>query len=237
MEGWASRALEGRPMEVAVFGEWGMPLVLFPTAGGDVLEAERFLMIRMLRPLLEARRLKVYSVGTVSREGWLDTDAHPAHKSWIQGRFDRYLHQELIPWIRQDCGGHERLWAAGASLGAYNAVLAGTRTPGAFIVAMSGTYDMDRWMNGHVDSEYYFGQPMRFLPGLQGAPLEALRTTRFVIASGRGRYEAPQESVDLVRVLQAKGLEARLELWGADAHHDWPTWRTMLPMFLDRLLP
>jgi esterase/lipase superfamily enzyme len=28
-----------------------------------------------------------------------------------------------------------------------------------------------------------------------------------------------------------------LELWGHDMRHDWVTWRAMLPLFLDKLLP
>lgn len=235
---WHSPALD-RAMDVACWGDFGVPLVLFPTAGGDFLECERFLMIRVLTPLIEARRLKVYACGSISGDAWLDPDAAPAHKSWLQGRFDSYLHDELVPFVKEDCGGFDKLVAAGASLGAFNAVLAGTRRPGAFslVVGMSGTYLFDRWMNGHVDENFFFCQPTRFLPGLGGPGLEALRRTRFVIASGTGRYEAPDESRQLAALLRAKGVHADLELWGADAHHDWPTWRTMLPLFLDRLLP
>ncbi len=237
--GWKSQALHGRDTELACFGDYGVPLILFPTAGGDFLECERFLMIRALSPLIEAKRLKVYACGTVTREAWMDQDAHPGHKSWLQGRWDRYLHDELIPFIRRDCGGYDKVWAAGASLGAFNAVLAATRSPGdiAGVVAMSGTYTMDRWMHGHVDSEYFFCQPMRFLPGLDGPALDALRQTTMVLATGQGRWEAPQETVDLARVLDGKGVPNTLELWGHDCDHDWPTWRTMLPMFLDRLVP
>jgi esterase/lipase superfamily enzyme len=175
----------------------------------------------------------------VSREAWLDDEAHPGHKAWIQGRFDRYLHDELLPFIRRDCNGYDRVWAAGASLGAFNAVLAGARDPGAFegIVAMSGTYTMDRWMHGHMDEAYYLCQPMRFLPNMAGPPLDALQRTRFLIASGTGKWEAPAESEALAALLQNKGAQCDLQLWGTDADHDWPTWRSMLPLFLDRLLP
>ena len=237
IEGWDSPALR-RHMPVAVWGDVGEPMLLFPTAGGDFLECERFLMIRVLQPLIDAGRLKVYACGTISPEAWMDGDAPGAHKSWLQGQFDRYLHGELLPFIRDDCGGYDRVIAAGASLGAYNAVTAATRRPGSFsaVIAMSGTYVFDRWVNGAVDENYFLCQPLRFLPGLEGPGLETLRQTRFVIASGTGRYEAPEESRWMADALKAKGVDARLELWGADAHHDWPTWRTMLPLFLNHML-
>jgi esterase/lipase superfamily enzyme len=58
-----------------------------------------------------------------------------------------------------------------------------------------------------------------------------------VLASGQGRAEAPDESVRLAKLLESKGVKVDLEIWGPDAHHDWPTWRTMLPMFLSKLVP
>lgn len=226
-------------MPVAAWGHAGRPVLLFPTAGGDYLECERFLMIQMLRPLIEAGRIRVYACGSISGEGWLSNDAAPAHKAWLQGRFDTYLADELVPWIRHDVGDPSvRLVAAGASIGAYNAVNAATKHPDQFglTIAMSGTYWFDRWMDGHRDDTYYFNMPVLFLPGVSGRQLELLRQSYFHIASGRGRWEAPGESLALGQILGAKGIPNWVELWGEDVDHDWPTWRTMLPMFLDRFV-
>lgn len=234
---WHSPSVD-RPMSVACWGHHGEPVVLFPTAGGDFEECERFLMIKVLSPLIEAGRIKVYGIGTISQDAWLDPEARPWHKSWLQARFDEYLVRELLPHVANDCGGYRPFIAAGASLGAYNAVTAAARHPGWFRLAigMSGTYDFDRWMGGHRDDDYYFHQPLYFLPNLgEGPVLDALRRVHFVIASGRGRYEAPWESERLAAILKAKGVPTSLELWGADVHHDWPTWRSMLPLFLDKL--
>src|SRR5688572_30061416 len=58
---WHSPALD-RTMGVARWGWWGRPVVFFPTGGGDFLDCERFLMVRALQPLIEAGRIKLYSV-------------------------------------------------------------------------------------------------------------------------------------------------------------------------------
>lgn len=235
--GWYSPEL-GRQMEVATWGDRGRPVLLFPTAGGDFLECERFNLIKVISPLIEAGRIRVYACGSISADGWLNEGARPGHKSWLQARFDAYLSRELVPWIRHDVGDEKvRLVATGASLGAYNAVNAAIKHPGDFAVtiAMSGTYDFDRWMNGHVDDNYYFNQPFRYIPGLaDAAQMEDLRHAYFHIASGQGRWEAPWESARLGQLLGAKGVPNYVELWGQDVDHDWPTWRTMLPLFLDR---
>jgi len=108
----------------------------------------------------------------------------------------------------------------------------------ALAIGMSGTYDFDRWVGDYRDSDYYFNQPMYFVPHLpEGQRLDLLRSRRVVLATGQGRAEAPQESVRMSQVLSAKGVPNDLEIWGHDDHHDWPTWRAMLPLFLDKLLP
>jgi esterase/lipase superfamily enzyme len=63
--------------------------------------------------------------------------------------------------------------------------------------------------------------------------LEKLRQKQIIITSGTGDYEDPSQSAKLARDLWAKGVNANLDLWGRDMRHDWPTWRKMLPYFLE----
>ena len=46
----------GQDVLCARWGWYGTPVLLFPTAGGDAEEVERFKMMVVLRPLLEAGR-------------------------------------------------------------------------------------------------------------------------------------------------------------------------------------
>ncbi len=238
MRTWKSPNLK-KDMTVARWGDYGKPLILFPTAAADCLDYERFKLIWKLKPLIQAQKIKVYSCESVNGDSWLDKNAHPGHKSWIQSVYDKYVSEELLPHIEKDCKGYKGYIAAGASLGAYNALHAAARNPGHIdtCISMSGTYDFDRWMNGHSDQNYYFTQPMRYLGNLpESAQLTQLRKGTFVIASGSGRHEAPDESKRIAWLLETKGIQTHLEIWGQDAHHDWPTWRSMLPLFLEKLL-
>jgi esterase/lipase superfamily enzyme len=221
-------------MPLARFGWYGKPLVLFPTGGGDYLEHERFLMIRALEPLIDGGRIKVYTVGNVNREGWISPDASPRHKTWLQARFSDYLATEVVPLIRHDCADTpQRFVAAGASLGAYNAVNLVLRQPEAFDLAitMSGTFDLTRWVGRYRDADFHANHPLDYVPEL--GPSRRLGSARFVLGVGRGPYENPRNSFRLAEVLGAQGIWNRVELWGTDADHDWPTWRRMLPRFLD----
>ena len=55
---WYSPRL-GCEATLARWGTFGQPVLVFPTAGGDAEEIERFLMIKALAPLIEAGRIRI----------------------------------------------------------------------------------------------------------------------------------------------------------------------------------
>jgi esterase/lipase superfamily enzyme len=237
VQSWHSPAVN-RKMSVARFGFYGRPVVFFPTGGGDFLDGERFLMVKALAPLIDAGRIKLYLVDSVCRWTWASRDAKPAEKSALQAKYDDYLVQELLPWIKADCGGTTQKFAAcGASMGGYNALNALAKHPDWFelMVGMSGTYNNDRRMDGHWDENYYYNAPHQFLAKLEeGVQLDALRDSLFVLARGKN-WENPDHIDAVAPILRTKKIPHRVEIWGDDSGHDWPTWRTMLPLFLKRL--
>jgi esterase/lipase superfamily enzyme len=234
---WYSQRVE-REMHLVRWGHWGTPVLVFATAGGDAEEIERFLMIRALGPLLDAGRIKVFSVDSIAGRAWLEHQP-PAYCSRLQNAFDAAIYHEVVPAIRADCRdpGIEVI-SAGSSIGAFNAVASLCRHPDVFRLAigMSGTYDLTRWLQGEWHGDFYFGSPLHYLPGLgDGDQLSRLRQRFVLLPTGEGRWEAPGESWRMAQVLGAKGIPNRVDPWGSDYDHDWPTWRTMLPKYLDEL--
>jgi esterase/lipase superfamily enzyme len=71
------------------------------------------------------------------------------------------------------------------------------------------------------------------VPTLGGVHLEKLRTRFVLLISGEGRAEDIGESWRLANVLGKQGIPNRVDSWGPEWHHDWPTWRKMLPQVLD----
>ncbi|MDP2307551.1 MAG: alpha/beta hydrolase-fold protein [Pseudomonadota bacterium] len=228
----------GREMGVARYGHFGKPVLFFPTGGGDYLDCERFLMVRALTPLLAAGRIKLYAIDSTCRQSWTNPDVPPLEKSHMQARYDRWLTDELVPWIRSDCGGTDQKFAAcGASIGAYHALNLTCKHPEIVdtMVGMSGTYAMDRRMAGQWNEDWYYNDPLQFVPTLDGERREALARARFVLGLGRD-HENPAYTWRTANMLGAGGFWNRVETWGAGSGHDWPTWRAMLPTFLDRLV-
>jgi esterase/lipase superfamily enzyme len=236
IERWHSHHLE-QDVTVAKWGEFGTPVLVFPTAGGDAQEVERFQMIDALGGLLASGRIKVYSVDSVAGRSWLNQD-DPRHSMWLQNQFDRFIVDEVVPAIRADCSsGDIEIISAGASIGAFWALEVLCRHPEVFrtAVCMSGSYDLTDRLHGHWNDDFYFSSPLDFLPGLEGGDLDRIRQRFVVLACGSGRWENVDESWRMADVLGAKGIPNRVDQWGTEWDHDWPTWREMLPLYLDDL--
>jgi esterase/lipase superfamily enzyme len=239
VERWHSPRLE-RDVTMARWGTVGTPLLLFPTAGGDAEECERCRLIDALAPLLAAGRLKAYSCDSIAGRTWLEEWHSPQHRCRVQNQFDGYVYHELVPVIRQDCRSSDiGIITAGPSIGAFNAVASLCRHPDAFIAALglSGTYDLTPWLHGQWHDDLYYSSPLHYLPGLgEGDQLGWLRRRFVLLALGGGRWEDPEQSWRMAGVLGAKGIPNRVDVWGPEWDHDWPTWREMLPRYLHAMV-
>jgi esterase/lipase superfamily enzyme len=229
----------GQEVDVVRWGHKGQPVLLYPTAGGDAEECERFLMIDALGPLIGDGKVRVYAVDSIAGRCWIDKDTSPAHKSWLQRQFLSFVRHELVPAIRADCKTPEiPVWVAGASIGAFQSLLSICTFPDVFTYAicMSGTFDMARWMGGQHPADYHFASPLHFMAYMPESEQLSLLRKRFVLLpTGEGRWEAPWESWRVANMLGGKGVPNRVDLWSKDWHHDWVTWRAMLPKYLEEL--
>ena len=232
--GWHSSRL-GREVSVVRWGTFGTPVLLFPTAGGDAEEIERFHVIDSLSELLAEGRIKVYSIDSVAGRTWIEGDGSDAYRAHVQSQFHDFIRHEVVPAIRTDCQSKDiGVIAAGASIGAFNAVSVLCRYPDAFThaVGLSGTYDLTRFLDGPGTSDFYFSSPLHFLPRLEGPLLDTLRHRFVLLASGQGRAENIGESWRMAEMLGSRGIPNRVDAWGEEWNHDWPTWRRMFPQYL-----
>jgi esterase/lipase superfamily enzyme len=236
---WYSDRL-GREVNVVRWGEVGTPVLFFPTAAADAEECERFHMVDVLSEMLGAGRIKLYSVDSVAGYSWLKEDSSTQSGGRVQDRFDAFVYHEVVPAIRADCRAPDiEIVAAGPSIGAFNALAAVCRHQDVFrsAVCMSGTYDLSRFLEGPVTEEYFHSSPLHFVPHVpEGPHLDRLRRRFVLLTHGQGRWEAPEQSWRVADVLGQRGIPNRVDAWGSEYDHDWPTWRAMLPQYLNELL-
>ena len=223
---------------MARWGHFGIPVLVFPTAGGDAEEIERNHLVDACAGLLEAGRVKIYSCDSVAGRAMASATGTPEYRMWLLNQFHHAVRHEVVPAIKADMGGAaQRIVVAGASIGAFNAVASLCRFPDEFEVAigMSGTYRLQRFLDGRWSEDLYFASPLDFLPGLDGDQLQVLRQRRVILASGEGAHEDIGESWALAEVLGNKGVPNRVDSWGPETIHDWPTWWRMLPQYLEEI--
>ncbi|HEY0429046.1 MAG TPA: alpha/beta hydrolase-fold protein [Pyrinomonadaceae bacterium] len=236
---WFSHNL-GMDMPLVAYGDSGYPLLMFPTAAADYLEYERFLLLDAIKPLIESGRLRAYSVNSVNRYSLLNDKATPQWKAELLTRYDRYIMEEVLPLIRDECGQDARPLTTGASLGAFLAANCYFRHPDSFrgTIAMSGSYDIRSYLKNYYDNNVYFNNPAQYVKNLNDDYFLPLlqKADSIVIVTGQGAFEAPERSKEFSEILHSKGIPHLLELWGHDVNHDWEWWRKMLPHYLSRFL-
>jgi esterase/lipase superfamily enzyme len=234
---WFSPRLN-KNMEIAMYGHFGFALLMLPTAAADYLEYERFHLISVLEPYIEAGKVKVFSINSINSEAWLNNRMDPRHKAIRHQQFNAYVENEVVPFIKMHTSEDTKIITTGASLGALHSANMFFRRPDLFAgtIAMSGVYDLTSYTKGYYDEDVYFNSPCHYLPGINDSKLlNLLRSSGHIhILSGSGDYEAPEASQRLAGILAEKGIGHDLDIWGPDMRHDWPTWRSMLPYVIDQ---
>lgn len=237
---WFSPALN-KDMEIAVYGTGNnYALLMFPTAAADFLEYERFHLVDSLKPYIESGKVRAFSINSINSESWLSDNASPEWKSERHKQFNDYVSNEVVPFIKSVCGENIQIITTGASFGALHAANTFFRRPDIFAgtIAMSGSYDLKDYAKGYYDDNVYFNSPVDYLASLNDDNIiNQIKSRKHIyITTGQGSYENPQASVNLSNILNDKGIEHQLDLWGYDIPHDWPSWRKMLPYFIDSKL-
>lgn len=236
---WYSPSLN-KDMEIVVYGHYGYGLLMFPTAAADFLEYERFQLIAKISHHINSGKLKAFSINSINSESWLNNHMHPAHKAIRHQQYNQYIVEEVVPFIHNHCGSLVPIITTGASLGALHAANNFFKRPDIFAgtIAMSGSYDLKSYSKGFYDDNVYFNSPVDYLPHWNDENmLGHMRKGSIIVASGQGSYEDPNASKRLSDILNSRGVKHWLDLWGFDQPHDWPTWRSMLPYFLDYVNP
>ncbi|HEY9378584.1 MAG TPA: alpha/beta hydrolase-fold protein, partial [Jiangellaceae bacterium] len=192
---WFSSRLQ-QDIGIARWGHFGVPVLVFPTAGGDAEEIERHHLVAACGELIESGRGKLYSCDSVAGRAMVSKVGSPAYRLALLNRFHECIRHEVVPAIYTDLESEQPIIATGASIGAFNALAVMCRFPDMFraVIGMSGTYRLERFFDGEFTDDLYFASPVHFLPDLDGPQLEMLRQRFAILASGQGAWEDVGES-------------------------------------------
>lgn len=225
-------------MPVAVYGHDGPALLMFPSAAADYLEYERFYLIDSIKHLVEAGRLRCYSINSINAQSWLNSEIEPRQKAIRHQEFNRYVKDEVVPYIKNQIG-NAGIYTFGVSFGALHAMNTLLRNPELYVgtLSMSGVYDLKSYTKGYFDEDVYFNSPADYIPNLTDENiLSEIRKKKIIIYTGSGEYEDPSQSWKFAEILGNKQIPNMVECWDHTWRHDWPTWREMLPQAIEKYL-
>jgi esterase/lipase superfamily enzyme len=184
-------------------------------------------------------RVKVFCVNTNNSDSFGNSGAHPRHRSYMQAQYDAYIVEEVMPFVRASCRSQDiGMWVMGASLGGYHAANTILKHPDVVkrCFALSGVYDMRRFMNGDYDDNFYFNNPVDYMSNMSDAwTLHHLSSCDIHLATGTGPWERPEEAYRLSGILASRGVRHSLDDWGGQGGHDWPYWRRMMAEYTNHI--
>lgn len=230
----------GFNMPVAVYGHWGVPVLYFPTASADFEELERFGMIGALSDHIESGRIKIFSINSVNDWSLDNESVGPGERIWRQELYDRYIIDEVVPYIFSNCGGPLPIAAVGASFGAYHALNTLFRHHEVFrwCIGMSGIYNISCFLDGYYDERCYFHNPVSYIANLYDPNIRrSLDGCNINVICGQGAWERVHYSREIHEVMDRVGIRHNFELWGYDVAHDWPWWKVQMRQLVPRLFP
>ncbi|HEY4001724.1 MAG TPA: alpha/beta hydrolase-fold protein [Candidatus Xenobia bacterium] len=222
---WHSPILD-REMSLNTYGHAGQNYLVFPTSKGRYFDWEGFGgMVGALEHALANGWVQLTCVDSVDAESWYNYGAHPGYRAFRHQQYDRYISEEVVPFILSRTG-NPFIAAAGCSFGGYHAANFGFRHPDQIskIVSMSGSLDITDNVVGYYDDNVYYNNPKDYIPGLDDPSiLWRLRQQRQYFGL------APNEPFTgdhyfVVGKLHEKGVPAQLDV-PHDAMHDWGFWR------------
>jgi esterase/lipase superfamily enzyme len=234
---WFSPALN-KEMPIASYGHFGFAILLIPTAAADYLEYERFQLIDAIAPFINSGKCRVFSIDSMNKESWMNNQMLPEHKAIRHNQFNNYVFNEVVPFIRSSTSDETMIYTCGASFGALHAMNLFMKRPDIIngAISMSGVYDLTEYTKGFWDDQVFYNSPVHYIPSLNDNwYLDKIKASHHIhIYSGSGNFEDPEASKKFAGILYTKGIWYDLDVWGPDIHHDWPTWRSMLPYILDK---
>jgi len=198
-------------MEFLWFGQFGRPVMLFPTSGGRFTENEDFHLTGALSDKVDRGEIQLCCVDSVDGESWYNKWAHPADRARRHTQYDAYLRHEMIPYI-QHRAQRSDLVTYGASFGAYHAANLAGRYPDVVskAICFSGMYDVHQYLDGYWDENCYFHCPTAYIPNMDSGLCERLARVSWVIATGETARKAFHAAVAVEESAQIAFLALQL---------------------------
>lgn len=221
----------GISLEMEVYGHWGYPILAFPTSLGRYSQNKDFNLIASAASFIDSGKIKIYCIDTIDTLSFYNESMHPSQRIHNYVLYDKFLNEELVPQILNECN-TTKLGVAGCSFGGYHAANFALKHPDKtkYLISMGGAFDIKPRLDGFYNEEVFFNNPLDFLPNAQDPNLWQLK-----IALGTSDEDFCKDSnIQLSNILYQKNIPHWLDIRTGMAH-DWPAWCRMFPDYLAQI--
>ncbi|AMD84347.1 Esterase/lipase superfamily enzyme [Capnocytophaga haemolytica] len=228
----------GREMPLNRYGHAGLPIVVFPSSGGRYYEYADFGMIEACQWFIDSGKVQFFTLDSIDNESWLCQSKSAHDKAEAHTRFEKYVIEEAIPFIKHHTGWFDPMMTTGCSMGAYHALNIFLQHPDVFnkVIALSGVYDARFFCGEYGDDAAVFRNSPSDNIWLQNDSwfIDRYREADIIVCTGLGAWEQDglPSFYNLKAAFEEKHIPAWFDEWGYDVAHDWPWWRVQMPYFL-----
>jgi esterase/lipase superfamily enzyme len=219
-------------LDLLIHGHWGKPLLMFPTSMGTAFQNRDSGLLQAISDKIDGGTLKVFNVGSIDFDSYYGKYLNAGEKIYNYELYTRFLKDELIPKIQEECSVH-RVGLAGASFGAYHAVNFAFKNPDLceFVIGMSGSYEIKSFMDGFYNDHVYFNNPVDFVPNINSWICNHMK-----VILGTSDWDiCRDQTLRFSKILGNAGINHFYDekKW---ANHDWPLWNRAFPEYINLVL-
>lgn len=215
-------------MEILIFGDQGIPVIIFPTGKGRFYEWENRRMTEAVRDKIDAGHNQLFCIDSIIQESLLNNDVDAFTRVIRLNQYENYVIDEVFSFIKE-MNDHSYKMMAGCEFGAYFSLLYLLKHPEKIqkSIAISGIYDIKPFLNGFYDDNVYFNNPVDFIPNLFDSEiLELIELNKINLASCEGD-ENEKSTKRMSNTFKMRHIDHRLEAWQNCEDDRWTNWRKM----------
>lgn len=182
---WYSQPI-GEDFEMLVFGEEGIPLILFPPAKSRYYDYKDFGVIESLANYIDERKIKVYCPDSYTPKCWQNYSIEPQQRVKQYLAFEQTVLQDILGFANFETEENQYLFA-GFGFGAYYALHLMLKYPSLAkgVLTIGGEFDVKQFIQGHFDEGAYLNSPLDYLFGLnETSYLKVYRNTKIILGTG-----------------------------------------------------
>jgi esterase/lipase superfamily enzyme len=163
---WYSQWI-GEDFKMLVFGEKGIPLILFPQKFTNYYDYKDFGVVESLGNLIDDGIIKVYCPDSYDSKIWFDFKLTPEERIEKYQKFEQVILHDIVGFANYETE-EDKLIFGGFGFGAYYALNTVLKYPDLAkgLITIGGEFDIKQNIHGHFDEQAYYNSPLDYLFGL-----------------------------------------------------------------------